>query len=508
MSSKENKHLLACVVFLVVVLFNSCIMETRKKEVVLYDTYCASCHVAPDINSLPKTIWKEAVLPAMGARMGIWEMENHPYHNLPFHEQAAILKTGIYPEKPMISSEDWEVLSNYIISLAPDTLPKAPLATANLTHQFKEVPIDLKDNISGNITYMGYHAHNGHILLGSNRGTLSAYDPKSGETSDLGNYRSPISDITTVGDSTFITAMGMLLPSEIANGNVLVHDGQGRRNLLAPLHRPVHTLVQDLDGNGSNEYVVSEFGDLAGILSLWSKNEDGSLTPKTLLAQPGTIRTMARDMDQDGHLDLVALTSQGDESITILYQKEPLKFTAEKAIRFSPVYGSSWFELVDYDDDGDQDIITVHGDNADESYVQKPYHGMRIHLNDGNNEFTEVFFYPLNGATRVVAEDFDADGDTDMALLATFPDYENAPQRAFVYLENINATAHTFKTHIMENALANRWFLMDAADMDGDGDTDIVLSGFNQAFTPVPEQLQEEWDQGRTDLMLLENTLK
>lgn len=114
--------------------------------------------------------------------------------------------------------------------------------------------------------------------------------------------------------------------------------------------------------------VLPEFGDLTGQLSLWIKTDNG-YQKEILLNQPGSIRTLAQDMNRDGKSDLVVLTTQGDESITILYQEANLKFRAEKPIRFSPVYGSSWFELVDYDNDGDQDIITVHGDNADKTNV-------------------------------------------------------------------------------------------------------------------------------------------
>ena len=52
-------------------------------------------------------------------------------------------------------------------------------------------------------------------------------------------------------------------------------------------------------------------------------------------------------------------------------------------MRYQPNYGSSWFEMMDFDGDGDLDLITANGDNADLTYTQKPYHGMRISLNDG-----------------------------------------------------------------------------------------------------------------------------
>jgi hypothetical protein len=266
-------------------------------------------------------------------------------------------------------------------------------------------------------------------------------------------------------------------------------------------------LVVDLNNDGSDEMVVSEFGNLIGSLSLLSLDENGEYKKSILLGQPGSTRTIAKDMDKDGQLDLIVLTSQGDESITILYQKENLNFSAEKVIRFSPIYGTSWFEMIDYDGDGDDDIVTVNGDNADKTYVHKPYHGLRLYLNDGNNVFTEVFFYPLNGATRFVVNDFDQDGDFDFAVISTFPDYENAPELALVYLENVDKTSYNFKPFTFKEVNLSRWFLMDTGDFDLDGDQDIILSALTYSFTPVPPALSNAWNETKADLLFLENTL-
>jgi len=162
---------------------------------------------------------------------------------------------------------------------------------------------------------------------------------------------------------------------------------------------------------------------------------------------------------------------------------------------------------LDYDGDGDDDIVTVNGDNADKTYVHKPYHGLRIHLNDGNNQFTESYFYPLYGATRFVANDFDQDGDTDFAIISTFPDYENNPDYSMVYLENLNAAAYEFQNHSFEEANLSRWFLLDVGDVDLDGDTDIILSAFTYVFTPVPPAISAGWEKNNADIMVLENTL-
>ena len=132
---------------------------------------------------------------------------------------------------------------------------------------------------------------------------------------------------------------------------------------------------------------------------------------------------------------------------------------------------------------------------------------MRIHINDGQNNFKESYFYPLNGATRVVANDFDQDGDIDFALLATFPDFDNHPDYNFIYLENKESTSYTFSQEHLTNTKLGRWFLMDAEDIDDDGDVDIVLSALSFSFTPAPEYLEEAWKESYTDLLILKNKL-
>ncbi|TDS15052.1 VCBS repeat protein [Maribacter caenipelagi] len=486
----------------------SCNTEKRSKEIVLYETYCASCHLAPNINDLPKDIWRDNVLPDMGARLGIITPENHPYYKYSFNEQIAIIKTGIYPSRPIINEEDWEQLVGYIISMAPDSVVNNPIKIENSElSQFNTKPVTL-DSIKGNLyTFIKIDTLHQQILIGNRRGVLSSYDLKTHTSSDIGNFDLAITDARIIGDSIFVTNMGIMDPNEIPRGKVVLKNGSATAVLQDSLHRPVHTLYIDLNNNGNEEIIISEFGNLKGKLTLLEKDEYGFYKNKTLLNVPGTIRVIAKDMNADGKQDLVVMAAQGDEAIYIVYQKENLTFDVEKVIRFSPVFGSSWFELVDYNGDGFDDIITVNGDNADKSMIHKPYHGMRIHLNDGNNQFTETFFFPLNGATRVIANDFDKDGDLDFALLSTFPDYEKHPDYNVVYLKNEDSANYTFISEHFADINMGRWFLMDAADIDNDGDDDLVLSALNYSFTPVPKHFKKVWKESYTDLLILENKL-
>ena len=498
-----------CFIFLISLgLLASCTVSKEERQVTLYKNYCASCHIAPDLNALPKQLWESKVLPEMASRMGIRDPKNHPYLNLPFAEQAEIIKTGIYPGKPIIKLEDWQLLKDYILTMAPETMPKDSVEkNSKELQQFVVEPLALDSAKGSLITYLKHDAIKNSVITGTVRGRLFEFDIAKNRNTNIGRAGGPISDFSTENDASYITTMGSLLPSEISSGQILKKKEDKTESIAGLLHRPVHSLVHDMNQDGRDELVVSEFGDLRGKLSLLIEEENGSYRKQVLLDQPGIIRVLAKDMNDDGKEDLIALTSQGDESITIFYQKENLQFDVEKAIRFSPVYGSSWFELVDYDGDGDQDIITVNGDNADETYVQKPYHGMRIHINDGNNAFEENFFYPMNGATRIIAKDFDKDGDFDMALLSTFPDYDKSPEYVFVYLENKNAVNFDFQPFTHKNINIGKWFLMDSGDVDEDGDEDIILSAFTYGFSPSPEEMSKKWNESRADLLFLKNEL-
>lgn len=492
----------------VLLFLSSCSDQKKDKPVALYKTYCASCHIAPSINDLPKSIWENAILPEMGARMGIRENGFDPYKGMSFTEQAAMLQTGIYPPKPLISTEDWQLLKQYIIDMAPDSLALTENSIEPMELvQFVPRPITLDAKEGAYFTHLSFDRETNQLNLGDVYGNIVSYDSKNDTVLRIARFRSPVVDYDQGTDASYATMIGSLAPSALNNGAVFKLSDTKPGPVADGLHRPSNTLVVDLNKDGKDEIVVSEYGDLTGQLSLIVEKADGTYAKQLLLNQPGTIRVLARDMDKDGLADLVVSTSQGDEGISILFQQEDLKFRADKVLRFSPVYGTSWFEMIDYDGDGDDDIITVNGDNADESYVLKPYHGLRIHLNDGNNQFEEKYFYPFYGATRVLANDFDKDGDVDFAVLSTFPDYTERPLHTFVYLENKNSNAFEFTPFGIEQSNWAPWFLMEACDYDQDGDDDIVLSAFSIGFTAVPEDLSAYWKEKNLDIMVLENKL-
>ena len=492
----------------IVIFLASCSADEITKDQRLYETYCASCHIAPDIQDLPRGLWEKSVLPDMAARLGIRDNGYNPYQGLSFTEMEARMASRVYPTVPIIKEEDWYSIKEYILKLAPDTLYGS--YNDNQTEPsdlFKSEIIKADENPGAYYTYLGVDKSNQELVLGDIQGNLGRYNVEDQTATRINHFESGITNVAEATDGTVITLVGNLNPSEVISGRILSRKGNSEKQLGPILHRPVFTVVQDLDGNGKEEIIVNEFGHLTGAVSLLKIDSSESYVKEELVSLPGSIKTVAIDMNGDQKLDLVTLLSQGDEGVVILYQEEDLSFSSKRVIRMSPIYGTSWFELVDMNGDSYLDIVIVNGDNADKTIVPKPYHGLRIFLNDQKGAFSEAYFHGINGATRFVADDFDQDGDIDFGVISTFPDYEHRPEESFVYLENISSDDFAFKTFSIEEAKLGHWLLMESADFDHDGDMDIVLSSFTYSFVPVPDDVQKGWQEADIDLLLLRNNL-
>jgi hypothetical protein len=297
------------------------------------------------------------------------------------------------------------------------------------------------------------------------------------------------------GDTTYLTEVGNLYPTELYLGSFVQYYHNAQTTILTSLHRPVHGEVCDLDNDGIPEIIVADFGNKLGAFSIYKKNKSTSkYAEQVLLPMPGAEKFYVRDMNGDGKKDIVVLFAQGDESIYIFYQKGNFKFSVKRVLRFPPDYGTTDLVLVDYNHDGHPDIVTTQGDNADFSEILKSFHGIRLFLNDGKNNFNQKFFYPIYGATQIIADDFDKDGDIDFAVTAFFPDDGLLRNESFVYLENANSNKFRFRSFISKDDIPVKSLTMDEGDIDSDGDNDIILGLFSHSPVPAPLELQQKWD--------------
>lgn len=481
--------------------------------------YCEGCHLLPDPALLDRETWRREVLPKMGHRLGIYSRPSLREDSLlePGSAGPLVRAADIFPTTPRIPRPAWEKLVSHYLASAPAELPAQdprPEPSREL-RQFR-VRVPEFRTTPPMTSLVKIDARNRRLFLGDVKrdlSTLEIFDHQGELLQTIGLESAP-SHVRIEGDSVDVLLMGLFMPTDNPTGLFRTifrqpgaTDYTGAIRRLEGLSRPVHVSRADLDADGREDLVVSEFGNLVGQLTWYRQRSPGDYERRVLRPLPGAIGSEVLDVDADGDLDVVALLGQGDEGFYLFRNQGNGRFSEERLLRFPPSYGSSSFELRDFNGDGYFDILYTNGDNGDYRAVAKPYHGIRIFLNDGRNGFEESYFRPMHGAFRARAHDFDEDGDLDIAAVAFYPDYRHPPAKGFVYLRN--AGDLSFEAFTFPDAELGRWITFDIGDLDGDGDADLVLGSF-VAFEATGDTtgLQTRWFRDGPSYVVLENTTR
>ena len=470
----------------------------------LAQMYCATCHQYPEPSLLDKNTWKEFILPRMGYMYGIYKDSTEREALFEQNEGGEIVRQrNLFPKRQRMHDTIWEAITNFYLKKAPESItpPKNKNITKDLA-QFKPIFPQQKVPMPSS-TFVDF----------SDRGTLYLGDAATKSFSEFstdlqllntGNVQEGAVSLYEGEDDCWLTVMGSFSPTDAPKGFIAtLPKNKGESSVpIKDLQRPVHSSYGDIDNDGDTDIIVCEFGKWTGGLSLFRNVGNGRYSKSTLLPTPGAIKAYLRDMDSDGDLDVVALFAQGDEGIDIFYNYGEGQFERKRVLNFHPSMGSSFFDLIDYNNDGHLDILYTAGDNADYAPVMKPWHGVYVYLNDGENTFSEELFLHLNGAYNAVVNDFDGDGDSDIAAISFFPDWQNTPEEGFVYFKN---EGNSFSQHTFPEVNKGRWVVMDASDYDKDGDVDLVLGSL--AFEVVPKMgYVEKWIEEGIPFVVLQNT--
>jgi hypothetical protein len=483
--STRCKHFHVWIVFAVLATFSVSRLHgqasTRSAESprITAMMFCGGCHQFPEPGMLDKETWANRVLPVMGWRLGIYGPDNDPYAGLEPEEKARVEALGIFPDKPLVTPKEWADIRSYFTSSAPVKLkqPETGPESTLSSDQFITIPIKIGDQNIPGISLLEYDPFRRSLFIGDARNLLVQLDSTLSEQNSWRLTAPPADICFPAGTAPRLLMVGSIAPTEKRNGVLFDltpgNDTEIPNPPIVGMARPVHISLGDVDGDGTQDAVIAEFGHHSGQLTLFpAQNPDN---PAPLITRAGARQSILKDIDLDGKMDILVLMAQSQEQIVLLKNLGDGKFAQKVLLSFSPLHGLSHMELKDMDGDGDEDLLVSNGDNWDFSAIRKPYHGVRIFLNDGQFRFKQGAFFPLPGASKAMAADLDGDGDQDIAAISFYDD-PNDPIHGFLLLENQGGLQ--FARHLLPAARAGKWLTMDCADIDTDGRPDIILGSY------------------------------
>jgi hypothetical protein len=230
----------------------------------------------------------------------------------------------------------------------------------------------------------------------------------------------------------------------------------------------------DYDNDGDLDLLVSGGGtDNNSLLKVFRNNGNHTFTdlgnvftpalPSAYIGYGDNYLSAWVDLDNDGYLDIVfnGKNFYGGFELNIYRNEGPDQFTRSFSRKYRMEYvtfqGGTSFDVGDYDNDGDPDLIVV---NSVASKLLK---------NKGNFLFDEQISVVLNGETYSTTKfiDYDNDGDLDILLsgnLKGFALYQNQGNDSFIKQTSLNIYGASGGT--------NDW-----ADFNNDGYPDLLLTG-------------------------------
>lgn len=430
--------------------------------------YCSACHLPPGPESITREHW-----PKIFGFMETWTVEQ-----------------GL----PLDKAEYAELLEHYVAN-SPDAFEPVPddLEESLLIFEKGDVGVactSARPKITNvNITDLDGDGKSDVLICDEVAGRVSWLTIEGGKWNEifLAEVVTPVN--TTVVDynrdghnDIVVASLGDINPTDDPVGAVWLLINRGDMTfepmrLIGDVARVADVKAGDFNGDGKTDFIVAQFG--------WRKTGGltwlEQVTPKLFLQHEilllnGPMQLEVLDFDGDGDLDFVVLFSQEHESIVLFTNDGWGAFESRILARTPhPAYGSSGFQMVDLDGDGDMDILCSNGDMMDEISLVKPYHGVRWFENT-DGEFHPRELVRMPGSYRAVAHDMNGDGHLDIVVSSLNFYWSENDFPSLIWLENDGHQKFTPRSILYS---PTNLVTMDVGDLNHDGIPDIIVGGLH-----------------------------
>jgi uncharacterized repeat protein (TIGR01451 family) len=218
----------------------------------------------------------------------------------------------------------------------------------------------------------------------------------------------------------------------------------------------------DIDGDGDTDLVTAEKNGVG-----WYENEDGlgHFEPLVLISvSSNPVRFIeVTDLDGDGDLDIVAATTL-DHTIAWYENEDGAGTFGQKKIISVETEPLMSGYIIDIDGDGDLDLIASSNGYTLAAWYENV---------DGAGSFgpkKTIYSGQITAPTTIYAGDIDGDGDMDVVCASRYPFF-----MTLAWFRNEDGEGN-FSAPISFSDQASGLYPVITADVDGDGDLDILSS--------------------------------
>jgi hypothetical protein len=280
-----------------------------------------------------------------------------------------------------------------------------------------------------------------------------------------------------------VASMGVLDPNNDRIGQVVALENLGNdefrnRVLLENTARVTDVRGVDLNADGLTDLVVGQFGYSQGEIRWMEGIGDWKFRSHPLLNRSGTIMTPVADYDRDGKPDFAALVSQEWEEVHLFRNLGGGEFRNSVLWKSdNQAWNSSGLDSCDVNGDERPDLLYSNGDGFETRFAgPAPWHGLQWLENLGAGKFSYHRIGDMPGCYSPSCADLDGDGDIDIVTVSGFNQINDSSS---VWMTAwLNDGQQNFSAVPLANE-PTRLITVATGDLDGNGVPVLVTGGLH-----------------------------